>query len=30
VVLLSAGEGRRMGSVAKPLIRLQGFPLISR
>ena len=29
-VLLAAGEGRRMGSVAKPLIRLQGVPLISR
>jgi CTP:molybdopterin cytidylyltransferase MocA len=30
VVLLAAGEGRRMGGVAKPLIRLQGVPLISR
>lgn len=29
-VLLSAGEGRRMGGVAKALIRLQGVPLISR
>ncbi len=29
-VLLAAGEGRRMGGVAKPLIRLQGVPLISR
>lgn len=29
-VLLAAGEGRRMGRVAKPLIRLQGVPLISR
>jgi len=29
-VLLAAGEGRRMGGVAKPLIRLQGIPLISR
>lgn len=26
-VLLAAGEGRRMGGVAKPLIRLQGVPL---
>jgi CTP:molybdopterin cytidylyltransferase MocA len=25
-VLLGAGEGRRMGGVAKPLIRLQGVP----
>ena len=29
-VLLAAGEGRRMGGVPKPLIRLQGVPLISR
>jgi len=29
-VLLSAGEGRRMGGIAKPLIRLQGVPLINR
>ena len=29
-ILLAAGEGRRMGGVAKPLIRLQGVPLISR
>ena len=29
-VLLAAGEGRRMGGVAKPLIRLQGVPLICR
>lgn len=29
-VLLAAGEGRRMGSVTKPLIRLQGVPLINR
>src|SRR5262245_10244539 len=29
-VLLAAGEARRMGGVAKPLIRLQGVPLISR
>lgn len=29
-VLLAAGEGTRMGGVAKPLIRLQGVPLISR
>ena len=29
-VLLAAGEGRRMGSVSKPLIRLQGVPLINR
>lgn len=29
-VLLAAGEGRRMGGVAKPLITLQGVPLISR
>ncbi len=29
-VLLAAGDGRRMGGVAKPLIRLQGVPLISR
>ena len=29
-VLLAAGEGRRMGGVAKPPIRLQGVPLISR
>ncbi len=29
-VLLAAGEGRRMGGVAKPLIRVQGVPLIKR
>ncbi len=29
-VLLAASEGRRMGGVVKPLIRLQGVPLISR
>lgn len=29
-VLLAAGEGKRMGGVAKPLIRLQGVPLIRR
>lgn len=29
-VLLAAGEGIRMGGVAKPLIRLQGVPLINR
>ena len=29
-VLLAAGEGRRMGNIAKGLIRLQGVPLISR
>ncbi len=29
-VLLAAGEDRRMGSVAKPLIRLQGVLLICR
>jgi molybdenum cofactor cytidylyltransferase len=29
-VLLAAGEGRRMGGIAKPLIRLQGVPLIRR
>ena len=29
-VLLAAGEGTRMGGVAKPLIRLQGVPLVSR
>jgi molybdenum cofactor cytidylyltransferase len=29
-VLLAAGQGLRMGGVAKPLIRLQGVPLISR
>ena len=29
-VLLAAGEGSRMGGVAKSLIRLQGVPLISR
>ena len=29
-VLLAAGEGRRMGGVTKPLIRLQGVPLIRR
>jgi molybdenum cofactor cytidylyltransferase len=29
-VLLAAGEGVRMGGVAKPLIRLQGVPLINR
>ena len=29
-VLLAAGAGRRMGGIAKPLIRLQGVPLINR
>ena len=29
-VLLAAGAGRRMGGIAKPLIRLQGVPLITR
>lgn len=29
-VLLAAGEGARMGGVAKSLIRLQGVPLINR
>ena len=29
-VLLAAGEGRRMGGVAKGLIRLQGVPLLRR
>lgn len=29
-VLLAAGEGLRMGGVSKPLIRLQGVPLINR
>ena len=29
-VLLAAGEGKRMGGVAKALIRLQGVPLIAR
>jgi molybdenum cofactor cytidylyltransferase len=29
-VLLAAGEGRRMGGVAKPLIRLRGVPLVTR
>ena len=29
-VLLAAGEGSRLGGVAKPLIRLQGVPLINR
>jgi molybdenum cofactor cytidylyltransferase len=29
-VLLAAGEGRRMGGVAKPLIRLMGVPLVRR
>jgi molybdenum cofactor cytidylyltransferase len=29
-VLLAAGEGQRMGGVVKPLIRLQGVPLINR
>ena len=29
-VLLAAGEGRRMGGLPKPLIRLQGVPLINR
>ena len=29
-VLLAAGEGRRMGGVVKPLIRLQGVPLVTR
>lgn len=29
-VVLAAGQGTRMGGVAKPLIRLQGVPLINR
>jgi molybdenum cofactor cytidylyltransferase len=29
-VVLAAGEGRRMGGIAKPLIRLEGVPLIRR
>jgi choline kinase len=29
-ILLAAGEGKRMGGVAKPLITLQGVPLINR
>lgn len=29
-VLLAAGEGTRMGGLAKPLIRLQGVPLVKR
>jgi CTP:molybdopterin cytidylyltransferase MocA len=29
-VLLAAGAGERMGRIAKPLIRLQGVPLITR
>ncbi len=29
-VLLAAGEGQRMGGLSKPLIRLQGVPLINR
>lgn len=29
-VLLAAGEGRRMGGMAKPLIRLAGVPLVNR
>jgi CTP:molybdopterin cytidylyltransferase MocA len=29
-VLLAAGEGRRMGGIAKPLIKLQGVTLIRR
>ena len=29
-VVLAAGEGSRMGGVSKPLIRLQGVPLIRR
>jgi len=29
-VLLAAGEGRRLGGVAKPLIRLAGVPLVNR
>src|SRR5262245_45887839 len=29
-VLLAAGEGKRMGGIAKPLIRLQGVPLVTR
>jgi molybdenum cofactor cytidylyltransferase len=29
-VLLAAGEGKRMGGAAKPLITLQGVPLINR
>ncbi len=29
-VVLAAGEGRRMGGVCKPLIRLQGVPIVTR
>ena len=29
-VLLAAGEGSRMGSVPKSLLRLQGMPLLRR
>lgn len=29
-VVLAAGEGRRMGGIAKPLIRLEGVPLVRR
>jgi molybdenum cofactor cytidylyltransferase len=29
-ILLAAGEGKRMGGVAKALITLQGVPLINR
>ncbi|HUW36299.1 MAG TPA: nucleotidyltransferase family protein [Rhodocyclaceae bacterium] len=29
-VLLAAGEGKRMGGIAKPAIELQGVPLIKR
>ncbi|MEY4730933.1 MAG: hypothetical protein RL020_2091, partial [Pseudomonadota bacterium] len=29
-VLLAAGEGSRLGGVAKPLLSLQGVPLINR
>jgi CTP:molybdopterin cytidylyltransferase MocA len=29
-VLLAAGEGQRMGGLPKPLIRLQGVPLVTR
>ncbi len=29
-ILLAAGEGQRMGGVAKPLIRVQGVPLVTR
>ena len=29
-ILLAAGEGQRMGGVAKPLIRVHGVPLVTR